>query len=60
MEPVIYILKAESAEGQTLKVLKSLHSSPIRILKFNNNLDLVMSSDENGILEFWDPETYGM
>lgn len=28
-------------------------------MKFCADLDLVISTDENGIIEYWDPETYG-
>jgi peptidylprolyl isomerase domain and WD repeat-containing protein 1 len=41
-----------------LKVLKDLHFSSIRTLKFLPELDLVVSSDDSGMIEVWDPETY--
>lgn len=41
-----------------LKVLKDLHFSSIRTLKFLPELDLVLSSDDSGMIEVWDPETY--
>lgn len=28
------------------------------MIKFNYVLDLVMSTDDNGLIEFWDPETF--
>jgi hypothetical protein len=28
-------------------------------MKFNPVLDLVVSTDDEGIIEIWDPETYG-
>lgn len=27
-------------------------------MKFCSELDLVISTDDNGLIEFWDPETY--
>lgn len=42
-----------------LKVLKDLHYSAIRTIKFLPNLDLVISTDDKGMIEIWDPETYG-
>ena len=59
MEPIIHIIKAESSEGQTVKVIKDLHFSQIRTLKFISQLDMVVSTDEQGMIEFWDSETYG-
>lgn len=35
-----------------------MHSAPIRLLKFNANLDLVISADDKGVIEIWDPETF--
>lgn len=52
-------MKAETAEGQVLKVLKDLHFSAIRTIKFLPNLDLVISTDDRGMIEIWDPETFG-
>jgi hypothetical protein len=42
-----------------VKIIKNMHHSPIRMMKFISNLDLVMTADDKGIIEFWDPETYG-
>ncbi len=39
-------------------MLKDLHFSSIRTLKFLPELDLVLSSDDSGMIEVWDPETY--
>lgn len=57
-KPRIHIIKAETAEGTVAKVIKDLHFSPIRQIKFCSNLDLVLSTDDNGFIELWDPETY--
>ena len=58
-EPFIHVIKAETMEGQTLKVIKDLHFSPVRLIKFCSQLDLVITTDEEGCVEVWDPETYG-
>jgi peptidylprolyl isomerase domain and WD repeat-containing protein 1 len=52
------LIKAETPEGQTIKVLKDLHFSMIRTLTFLPHVDLVVSSDQQGMIEIWDPETY--
>eukprot|EP00347_Sterkiella_histriomuscorum_P006628 403352043 len=57
-QPKIHIIKAESADGQVLKILKDIHFSPIRCMKFCSELDLVISTDESGVIEYWDPETF--
>jgi peptidylprolyl isomerase domain and WD repeat-containing protein 1 len=59
-EAVIHLIKAETPEGQVLKVLRELHFSPIRTIKYIAELDLVVSSDDSGMIEVWDPETYGI
>ena len=56
---LIHVIKAETADGQVIKVIKDLHFSEIRTLKFDSELDLVISSDDDGCIEVWDPETYG-
>ncbi len=40
------------------KVIRDLHFNPIRQIKFCSKLDLVMSTDDCGIVEIWDPQTY--
>ena len=42
-----------------IKVLRDFHFSPIRAIKFLHQMDLVVSADESGLVEVWDPETYG-
>jgi len=39
-------------------VLKELHFSPIRTLRYVPQLNLAVSSDESGMIELWDPETF--
>jgi hypothetical protein len=36
-----------------------MHDFILRAIKFNHVLDLVFSTDDNGIIEVWDPETFG-
>lgn len=55
----IHIIKAETAEGQVVKVLKDLHYSSISQMKFCSDLDIVISTDESGVIEYWDPESFG-
>ena len=41
-------------------IIDTLHDSPVRLIKFNPALDLVVSTDESGMIEVWDPETHSM
>jgi len=41
-------------------VLRGLHDSQVRLIKFNKELDLVVSTDQTGNIEIWDPETHEM
>lgn len=52
------MIRAESAEGTVAKVIRELHFNPVREIKFCALLDLVVSTDDCGIVEIWDPETY--
>ncbi|OQR79520.1 peptidylprolyl isomerase domain and WD repeat-containing protein 1-like [Tropilaelaps mercedesae] len=41
------------ASGGPLKIQQYLHQSPVVCLKYCPQLNVVVSSDENGILEYW-------
>ena len=41
-------------------VIEGLHESQVRLIKFNQELDLVVSTDQAGNIEIWDPETHEM
>ena len=40
--------------------MTELHDSPVRLIKYNSHLDLVVSSDQSGMIEIWDPESLEM
>ena len=42
---VVHIIRAETAEGQVLKVLKDLHFAVLKTIKYVPQLNLVVSSD---------------
>jgi peptidylprolyl isomerase domain and WD repeat-containing protein 1 len=35
----------------------TLHETPVRLIKFNPVLNLVVSTDQSGVIEVWDPDT---
>ena len=57
----IRILNAEQSAdekmNQVVAEITSLHETPVRIIKFNPIFNLVVSTDQSGIVEVWDPET---
>ena len=62
---VLRVVKAEqviSEKGKPgpniLKVLKELHSEPVRLIKYNKFYSVVFSTDQSGLIEIWDPETF--
>ena len=42
------------------ETLEELHDAPVRLIKFNQAYDLVVSTDQAGNIEIWDPETHEM
>ena len=65
-KPIIRLVNAEAESDQetanavTSIIIDTLHDSPVRLIKFNPVLDLVVSTDESGMIEVWDPETHSM
>jgi peptidylprolyl isomerase domain and WD repeat-containing protein 1 len=54
----IHIIKGDS-KGEIFKTLK-IHDNPITVLKFNEPFNTVISIDTTGMIEYWDPQTYGI
>ena len=63
-KPVIRLVNSEAEAGQDSSkavesiVLDALHGSPVRLIKFNPAFELVVSTDQEGMIEVWDPETH--
>lgn len=53
----IHILKAES-KGEVYKTVK-IHQHPITSVKYNEDFDCVISTDNSGMIEYWNPITLG-
>jgi peptidylprolyl isomerase domain and WD repeat-containing protein 1 len=53
----IHIFKADS-KGDIFKTLK-IHSHSVTAIKYNETFNTVLSIDSSGIIEYWDPNTYG-
>lgn len=53
----IHILKAEG-KGEIHKTVK-IHQHPVTAIKYNEEFDTVVSTDNSGMIEYWDPNTLG-
>jgi len=53
----IHLIKSES-KGEILKTVK-IHGNPITSIKYNEDYDSVISTDNSGMIEYWDPKTLG-
>ena len=40
--------------------LSELHDAQVRLIKFNPALDLVVTADQAGCIEIWDPESHDL
>ena len=40
------------------ETLSDLHDSPVRLIRFNHHLGLAISTDTEGNIEIWDPESH--
>ena len=54
----IHIIKGDS-KGEILKTLK-IHQAQVTTIKYNLNFNTVISTDLSGMIEYWDPDTYGI
>jgi peptidylprolyl isomerase domain and WD repeat-containing protein 1 len=51
----IYIFDGRGENNQPFHVLKSMHRSPVVALAFNDAYNCVVSADEGGMVEYWQP-----
>ncbi|KZP33693.1 hypothetical protein FIBSPDRAFT_916100 [Athelia psychrophila] len=42
-------------DGQPLAVIDKLHRFPVHVMAYNDRYDTVVSADENGFVEYWQP-----
>jgi peptidylprolyl isomerase domain and WD repeat-containing protein 1 len=53
----IHLVRSES-KGEISKTV-NIHSNPITSIKYNEDYDTVISTDNSGMIEYWDPKTLG-
>ncbi|KAI0387258.1 hypothetical protein F5Y04DRAFT_239777 [Hypomontagnella monticulosa] len=56
-KPLIYIYDGRGENQTPIHTIKGLHRSPVSIMAFNDAYDCVVSADDNGMLEYWSPNT---
>ncbi|CAI8592901.1 unnamed protein product [Vicia faba] len=52
----VHIYDARSGSNDPI-ISKEIHSSPIKVMKFNPVYDTVISADAKGFIEYWNPTT---
>ncbi|GAB1604656.1 uncharacterized protein LOC115226510 [Argonauta hians] len=50
--PSIYVYDGKG-RGEALHVVDRLHSKPVTLISYNSQYDVVVSSDEAGMVEYW-------
>ena len=53
----INVYDARDAQGSLLYKYSTIHSVPVRIMKYQPYANTVVSVDTGGMIEYWDPET---
>lgn len=53
--PKIHLYDGRGESQEPLHTLKSLHRSPVSVMAFNGTYDCVVSADDGGMLEYWQP-----
>ncbi|KAB5580536.1 hypothetical protein GE09DRAFT_442887 [Coniochaeta sp. 2T2.1] len=54
-KPLIHVYDGRGEKLEPLHTLKGLHRSVVDLMAFNDKFDCVVSSDDNGMIEYWRP-----
>ncbi len=54
-KPLIHLFDGRGEKQEPIHIIKGLHRSPVTLMAFNNAYDCVVSADENGMIEYWQP-----
>ncbi|KAF2744091.1 peptidyl-prolyl cis-trans isomerase cyp15 [Sporormia fimetaria CBS 119925] len=54
-KPLIRIYDGRGENQEPLHTLKSVHRSPVSLMGYNNEFDCVISIDQGGMVEYWQP-----
>ncbi|KAK3498141.1 hypothetical protein B0T13DRAFT_251322 [Neurospora crassa] len=59
-KPVIHLYDGRGQQEKPFHTLSGLHRSPVGIMAFNDRFDCVVSADDGGMVEYWQPSgSYG-
>lgn len=56
--PDIQIYDGRGESATPLHTISNLHKRPVHTIAYNGVYDCAISADENGMLEYWNPQTY--
>ncbi|KEY65585.1 hypothetical protein S7711_09245 [Stachybotrys chartarum IBT 7711] len=54
-KPLIHIYDGRGEQDEAMHTIKGLHRSPVHLMAYNEAYDCVVSADENGMVEYWQP-----
>ncbi|EAA34523.1 hypothetical protein GE21DRAFT_1044 [Neurospora crassa] len=59
-KPVIHLYDGRGQQEEPFHTISGLHRSPVGIMAFNDRFDCVVSADDGGMVEYWQPSgSYG-
>lgn len=54
--PSVHIYDARDGSSEAI-ISKEIHLGPVKVMKYNQVLDSMISADDKGIIEYWNPAT---
>ncbi|OAA82427.1 cyclophilin-type peptidyl-prolyl cis-trans isomerase [Akanthomyces lecanii RCEF 1005] len=54
-KPVVHVYDGRGEQEEPIHTIKGLHRNPVHLMAFNDNYDCVVSADEGGMIEYWQP-----
>lgn len=54
-QPLIHVYDGRGENEEPIHTIKGLHRKPVHLMTFNAPYDCVVSADENGMVEYWQP-----
>ncbi|KAK3334790.1 hypothetical protein B0H65DRAFT_446504 [Neurospora tetraspora] len=54
-KPVIHLYDGRGQQEKPFHTISGLHRSPVGIMAFNDRFDCVVSADDGGMVEYWQP-----
>ncbi|KAH7328989.1 hypothetical protein B0I35DRAFT_345612 [Stachybotrys elegans] len=54
-KPLIHIYDGRGEREEAMHTIKGLHRSPVHLMAYNEAFDCVVSADQGGMVEYWQP-----